>query len=625
MRIGLVLALVVALFSALLLLGEKEKLPSYEQLQLEYGRIAEGGYDLVNLASPRLFGKPLQLIHLPVIGRVITGTLAKDNKIIEVRKYVAIATIAIVSSLVASFVPDMPVFLPYIDPKTSVKKPAEQMSLEEFSAMGVTKKTSNFKHWSIADYTSRYASGELTPLQVARAVLAAVAENEKSEYPMHFFIEKYDDLILEQAKESSKRYAEGKPLGVLDGVPIAIKDETEIKGFRTTAGTSFLGIETGVATADSTVIARLRAAGAIILGKTNMHEVGAGVTGYNMHYGTVRNPHNPKHYTGGSSSGSAAIVASGIVPLALGVDGGGSIRIPAGLCGVVGIKPTFQRVPPLMPDCPSVCHIGPIAGSVRDAAIGYAVMSGADDAFPRSYTQPAVDLHSFEDTRSLKGVKIGYFSDYSNHSSPEVASAVNKAMQELKARGAELIETKLNYLTAIHTSHSVTISSEFAASFDKYYSRFSEMSPEVQLVITFGRSFSSLDFLAAQKVRAFALRQFEEQVFSKVDVFVTPTTGITAPEIPTDALDVGELNAGQLGDIFRFSVYGNFIGIPGIAVPIGYDKGGLPISLQFQANHWEEDIMLRLAHATERLYEAKQKKPEVYFSIIDDAVKFPRD
>lgn len=519
-------------------------------------------------------------------------------------------------------------FYPFVEPKTLTEKPAQPLSLEAFRDNGAPVDKSNgapFKQWTIGDYTSRYTSGELTPVQVARAVLKAIKESEEGDYPLKLFIEKHDEMIMAQAKASAKRYAQGKPLGVLDGVPVAIKDEMDIIGHKVFAGTSFIGDETGIATTDSPPVARLRSAGAIILGTTNMHEIGAGVTGYNMHYGTVRNPYNPKHYTGGSSSGSAAAVASGIVPLAVGVDGGGSVRIPAGICGVVGIKPTFQRVPPLFQDCPSVCHTGPIAGTVRDAAIGYAVMSGGDDGFLPSFHQPAVDLHSFDHTSSLEGVKIGYFSDYTNSSSPDIVAAVEKTLDALKARGAELIETKLNYLTAIHMAHSTTISSEMAQSLDKYYSRFDEISPEVQTVLTFSRNMLSMDYIAAQRVRAFALRQFQDEVLSKVDVFVTPTTGMTGPEIPLDAFEVGELNGKQLGDIFRFSVYGNLIGVPGVAVPIGYDAKGLPISIQFQGEHWNEDMILRLAHTTERIYAEKQKQPQVYFSILDDAAKQPRD
>ncbi|POM60772.1 Glutamyl-tRNA(Gln) amidotransferase subunit A [Phytophthora palmivora] len=605
-------AFVVLLSSALLMLGDRVDLPPLEALKREWA--ANSGYDLADLSAPVLYGQPLLALayvaRLPVLGRILCNQLAKDNKIIEARKF-------------AASIPDLPLYYPYLEPTEKDKQQREPLSLEEFSKKGMDNSADiPFRHWSIADYTSRYVSGKVTPVQVAKALLAAIEKNQQSEYPLNLFVEKHDDEILAQAKASAERYARGKPLGVLDGVPVAIKDEVRIKGHRMFTGTSFLGYEENVATEDDPPVARLRAAGAIILGTTNMHEIGSGVTGYNMHYGTVRNPYNPKCYTGGSSSGSAAAVASGLVPLALGLDGGGSIRIPSSMCGVVGIKPTFQRIPPAATDCPSVAHVGPIAGNVRDAAIGYAIMSGGDESsFPRGMTQPPVDLHSFEDTASLKGVRIGYFSDYTNHSSPEIADAVTKTLKSLKARGAELVETPLHHLTAIHVAHSITITSEFAQNLDKYYERFGEMSPEVQLILTFGRSFTAMDFLAAQRVRAFALRQFQENVLSKVDAFVTPSTGITAPEIPPEALAVGELNAQQLGNIFRFSVYGNLIGVPGVAVPIGYDSRGLPMSIQFQTAHWHEDTMLRLAHTTEEMYAKTQKKPEIYFSILDDAAK----
>ncbi|KAG2523966.1 hypothetical protein BBO99_00005070 [Phytophthora kernoviae] len=613
-------AVVVLLSSALLMLGDRDNLPQLDELKRQ--RAANTSYDLADLEAPVLYGKPLQIlayiVRLPVLGRILCNQLARDNKILEVRKF-------------AASIPDLPLYYPYMEPKETELVKTQQISLKEFSNKGIrTKKSAKedafFKHWSIADYTSRYASREVSPVQVAKALLAAVEKNQQSEYPLSLFVEKHDDEILEQAKASAERYARGEPLGVLDGVPVAIKDEVHVKGHRMFTGTSFLGYEEDPATEDDPPVARLRAAGAIIVGTTNMHELGSGVTGYNMHYGTVRNPYNPKCYTGGSSSGSAAAVASGLVPLALGLDGGGSIRIPSSMCGVVGIKPTFQRIPPAAADCPSVAHVGPIAGSVRDAAIGYAIMSGGDEAsFPRGLTQPPVDLHSFEDTASLKGVRIGYFSDYTNHSSPEVAGAISKALKALEARGAELVETPLHHLMPIHVAHSVTISSEFAQNLDQYYNHFSELSPEVQIILTFGRSFTAMDFLAAQRVRAFALRQFQENVLSKVDVFVTPSTGITAPEIPPEAFAAGELNAQQLGNIFRFSVYGNLIGVPGVAVPIGYDSRGLPMSIQFQTGHWQEDIMLRLAHVTEDLYAITQKQPEIYFSILDDATKLTSD
>ncbi|GLE06043.1 hypothetical protein PINS_up015254 [Pythium insidiosum] len=619
LRPSALVVLVTAVFTGLLLLGEHANLPELSVLKQQHQQLARGDYDLETLEAPRMTGLPLRafasLVRMPVVGRIIAKVLYGENRFIEIRR-------------LASFIPDQPLYYPFVDPPRDAvtSEPETPLDLDAFAKQSTSDKTSaSFKHWSIADYTSRYASHELSPVQVAKAVLAAIEESEKGEYPLRIFIEKHDDEILAQARASAKRWAEGKPLGVLDGVPVAVKDEVEIKGHRMTVGSSFLAEEFGVAKEDSPPVARLRAAGAIILGTTNMHEIGTSVTGFNLHHGTTRNPYNPKCYTGGSSSGSATAVASGLVPLAIGVDGGGSIRIPAALCGVVGIKPTFQRVPPLSPDCPSVAHIGPIAGTVRDAAIGYALLSGGDVSFPRSFSQPKIQLTAFDETKSLNGLKVGYFAEYVNHSAPEVSAAVRGALTKLKALGAELVETKLDHLLPIQMAHALTITSEMAQNLDKYYSRWSELSPEVETILTFARHYSALDFVAAQRVRAFALRQLQQKVFDHVDVFVSPSTGITAPEIRPDVHDAGELHMGQVGDIFRYSAYGNLVGNPGTAVPIGYDARGLPISLQVQSAHWNEDVMLRVAHAAEHVYAREQRQPQVYFSILDDAAKQSRD
>ncbi|OWY90184.1 Glutamyl-tRNA(Gln) amidotransferase subunit A, partial [Phytophthora megakarya] len=258
------------------MLGDRVDLPPLETLKREWA--GNSGYDLADLSAPVLSGQPLLLLayvaRLPVLGRILCNQLAKDNKIIEARKF-------------AASIPDLPLYYPYLEPSEKDKQ-VKTLSIEEFSQKGVKIKSNDapFKHWSIADYTSRYASGEVTPVQVAKALLAAVAKNQQSEYPLNVFIEKHNEEILAQAKASTERYAKGKPLGVLDGVPVAIKDEVHIKGHRMFTGTSFLGYEEDVATEDDPPVARLRAAGAIILGTTNMHELGSGVTGYNMHYGT---------------------------------------------------------------------------------------------------------------------------------------------------------------------------------------------------------------------------------------------------------------------------------------------------------------------------------------------------
>ncbi|KAJ0400106.1 hypothetical protein ATCC90586_005127 [Pythium insidiosum] len=611
MRPSAVAALVTAIFTGLLLLGEHASLPELSVLKQQHQRLAQGGYDLVSLEAPRLTGLPLQalgwLIRQPVLGRIISKVLYTDNRMLEIRR-------------LASFIPDQPLYYPFVDPPRDAVTEST-LDLDAFAKQSADAKTTAtaFKHWSIADYTSRYASQELSPVQVAKAVLAAIDESEKGEYPLRIFIEKHDDEILAQARASAKRWAEGKPLGVLDGVPVAVKDQLAVLGHKTSMGTTFLAEELGVAPQDAVPVARLRAAGAIILGTTNMQELGTGVTGFNLHYGTSRNPHDPRRYAGGSSSGSAVAVASGLVPLALGVDGGGSVRIPAALCGVVGLKPTFQRVPQLQRDCPSVGHVGPIAGSVRDAAIALAVLSGGDASFPRSLAQPALSLAAFDETASLRGLRLGYFEAFNNDSSAAVSAATTQALRRLQALGAELVPVALDHLQAIQLAQALTITSEMALHLDAFHSRLGAASPETQLFMAFARHYSALDLLAAQRVRAFALRQLQEKVFARVDVLVTPSTGITAPEIPADALSAGELHATQVGALFRFTVYANVAGNPAVAVPLGVDGNGLPLSLQLQSAHWNEDVLLRVAHAVERAYESQQRRPRVYLSVLTKA------
>ncbi|KAF0701479.1 hypothetical protein As57867_008011, partial [Aphanomyces stellatus] len=215
-----------------------------------------------------------------------------------------------------------------------------------------------------------------TPLQVISAVLEAIEASNQRTPPLLAIIKCNKEVILQEAHASTERYARGAPIGVLDGVPIAVKDELDVIGYATSAGTSFFDELNGIATADASPVARLRAEGAIIVGKTNMHEVGLGTFGINTHFGTPRNPYNDQHMTGGSSSGSAAAVAAGLVPLAIGCDGGGSIRIPAGLCGVVGLKATYMRIPFHFQAGPSMANVGPLAATVQDAALAYAIMAG---------------------------------------------------------------------------------------------------------------------------------------------------------------------------------------------------------------------------------------------------------
>ncbi len=236
---------------------------------------------------------------------------------------------------------------------------------------------------------------------------------------------------------AQERIRSGHPLSLLDGVPVAVKDEIDMKPYPTTVGTRFLGA--APAAEDSTVVARLRAAGALLVGKANMHEIGINPNGANAHYGMVRNPYDVRCDPGGSSSGSSAAVAAGLVPVAIGADGGGSIRIPAALCGIVGLKSTFGRVSEFgaAPLCWSVAHLGPLTASVEDAALTYGLVAGPDPSDPNTLVQPPVTLAGWNRT-DLHGVRLGVYRDWFEHAAPEVVQTCKAMLETVKSAGAEI-------------------------------------------------------------------------------------------------------------------------------------------------------------------------------------------
>ncbi|MDP6944677.1 MAG: amidase, partial [Myxococcota bacterium] len=289
-----------------------------------------------------------------------------------------------------------------------------------------------FQFTTVADYALAYRQGDATPLDVAQRVLDATRASEASDPAMRLFIAQDNDDVLAQARAATERHKRGVPISGFDGVPVAVKDEVDMTPYPTTVGTRFLGRLT--ASNDATVVSRLRKAGAVLIGKANMHELGLGVTGINPHHGAARNPYDPSRVTGGSSSGSAATVAAGLCPVAIGADGGGSIRIPASLCGVVGLKPTFGRISEhgAAPLCWSVAHLGPIAATARDAAAAYALMAGPDPADPHTARQPAVHLQGF-DRESLEGVHLGIYRPWFEHADAAVVTACKEGVRRLQA------------------------------------------------------------------------------------------------------------------------------------------------------------------------------------------------
>jgi Asp-tRNA(Asn)/Glu-tRNA(Gln) amidotransferase A subunit family amidase len=393
---------------------------------------------------------------------------------------------------------------------------------------------------------------------------------------------------------------------------VAVKDEFDQMGYGTTVGTGFFG-QRG-ATEDSTVVARLRAAGALLIGKANMNEIGINPDGFNLHHGTIRNPYNLEHDPGGSSGGSAAAVAAGFCPVAVGADGGGSIRIPSSHCGVVGLKATYGRISEYgaAPLCWSVAHAGPIGASVADVALAYAVMAGPDakDAF--SLRQPAATLAGWNNAE-LGGIKLGVYWPWFNDASPSIVQACVAMLEKLVDADAHLLEINIPQLDEMRLAHAVTFLSEIAASMENLKVNWGDFSAPVRINMAMGRSLGASDYIQAQRMRTRAISIFDA-AFSEVDVIITPAVAITAPPLPEAGLESGWSNLNVVTELMRYMFPGNLTGLPAISFPVGYDEAGLPIGMQAMGRHWEEHILMQVAYAAEQVVE--RKRPTMYADIL---------
>jgi Asp-tRNA(Asn)/Glu-tRNA(Gln) amidotransferase A subunit family amidase len=368
------------------------------------------------------------------------------------------------------------------------------------------------------------------------------------------------------------------------------------------------------ATEDSTVVARLRAKGALLIGKANMHEIGINPNGLNVHYGTVRNPYALDHDPGGSSSGPAAAVAAGLSPVAIGADGGGSIRVPAALCGLVGLKATFGRVSEhgAAPLTWSMGHLGPLTTTVEDAALVYAAIAGPDPHDPITQHQPPVSVEGWNNP-DLSGLRLGIYEPWFRHADAQIVAHCVALLDKLATAGATITRIEIPELDEMRMAHAVTILAEMAASMANLRAPSQAFGAATRVSLTLGRSFTAADYLQAQRVRTRALAIFAE-VFKQVDVVLTPATAVTAPLIPPDGLEHGWSDLNTVTELMRYIIPGNLIGLPAISFPAGYNAQGLPIGMQAMGRHWEEHVLLRVAYAAEQVVE--RKRPSLYYDIL---------
>jgi aspartyl-tRNA(Asn)/glutamyl-tRNA(Gln) amidotransferase subunit A len=425
-----------------------------------------------------------------------------------------------------------------------------------------------------------------------------------------------EDRALKQAKHIDDLVSKGAPLPLLAGVPIGIKDVMVTKGIRTTAGSKILG--NFIPPYDCTAVARLEAAGAIILGKMNCDEFAMGSSNENSAYGPVRNPRDKSRVPGGSSGGSAAAVAAGTAVATLGSDTGGSIRQPASFCGVVGLMPTYGRVSRygLIAFASSLDHIGPLTKTVKDAAILLGVIAGRDPLDSTSADVPVPDYEA-DLAKSIAGMKIGVPKEYFGEGlDAEVRTAVEASIAKLRAVGCEIIPISLPHTAYAIPTYYVIATAEASANLARYdgvrygyraedartlsemyrKSRDEAFGAEVKRRIMLGTyalssGYYDAYYLKAQRVRTLLMRDFE-QAFAKVDAIVTPTA-------PTAAFKLGEKSddplSMYLADIY--TVTADLAGIPGISVPCGKTTSGLPIGLQVLGKHFDEGTILRVGNA----------------------------
>jgi aspartyl-tRNA(Asn)/glutamyl-tRNA(Gln) amidotransferase subunit A len=387
------------------------------------------------------------------------------------------------------------------------------------------------------------------------------------------------------------------------GIPLAIKDLFDVAGVSTTAGSKFFA--ENIPAEDAPAVLKLKLSGAVILGKTGTHEVALGVTGVNPHFGPVKNPWDTSRISGGSSSGSAAALASGMCLGAIGTDTGGSIRIPASFCGVVGLKPTYGRVSTrgVIPLSWNLDHVGPLTRTVRDAAVMLSVLAGFDPHDPASMDIPMDDyLVHIED--GVKGWRVALgVGEYVEVSEAEVLAAVDEAAHVFKNLGADVEKVEMNWMAEAALANGQMTQADGAAFHrDRLAAHPDRFGADVLQRLQTGAALTSSEYSLARRMQSETRRRFE-MFFEKYDLLLLPTTPIPAPPIEGSAA----IEAARL--LTRFTAPFNLTGLPALSVPCGFTGGGLPLGLQIVSRHWGEARVLQAGHAFEQATEWHMRRP----------------
>ena len=446
------------------------------------------------------------------------------------------------------------------------------------------------------EIAARVSSRAVSAVEVTETSLERIAHYDKR---LNSFIRVVPDEALEAARHVDEVVRAEKPIGPLAGVSVAVKDLVDLAGVPTTAGAHRLFHHTP--TADALVVTRLHAAGAVIVGKTGLHEFAYGVTNINPHTGPVRNPWDLARIPGGSSGGSGAAVAAGFVVAALGTDTGGSIRIPAALCGVTGFKPTFGRVPVegVVPLSWTLDHVGPLARTAADAAILFSVLAHVPEVLA-------------ELSRGIAGLRLGvpegFFWEELDH---DVMSGCQDAVRVLTSGGAIQRSCVFPHASECGAAAAVILAAEAVAYHERRLREHADaFGEDVRVRLDRGLFLSAADYLAAQRARAFLIRE-ATRVLEGVDILVIPTTPEPAARIEGDASQVARASLALSVRYTRCTNPFNLLGFPALSIPCGLSRDGLPIGLQIVGRPFDDATVLRVGHAYQQLTDWHRRQPSI--------------
>lgn len=472
----------------------------------------------------------------------------------------------------------------------------------------------------VADFYVAYRSRRTTPTRVANFILNAIEDSNKKEPPLRAIVAYDRAAVLAMAKASTERWSNGSQLSLLDGIPISIKEDFCTDFHPCLCGATFVP-EIIKVLPESSIVKRLCDIGAIIIGITNMPEFGTSSIGCseNLTHMQPRNPYNTDFFPGGSSSGCAVSVAAGLCPISVAGDGGGSGRVPAAVCGAVGLKLTNGRLnePGAFFSLFSFSAVSPISCSSLDIAILLDALCNSDENISSS----TIDLNRLGNLEpNLAGVTFGVCTEWTDRADKETVMVFEEVIRKMKLLGAVVKEIKIPELEEIRVAHVITAVSEISATMSVDIDRnFHRLGPGPLISAAMGHSFTATEYLNVMKQRTRAITALKT-LFQQVDAIVTPTTGCPVPRVTKEYFSYGKLDGQAIGDLDLFTYYASFTGVPAITVPVGTlnQELGLPVGLQIIGPWYQESQLIKYALQIEASGCFPQLKPRVWYDVLPD-------